>query len=387
MKKLQESYFYGSNSLKNKHLSPHNKTEQQLALWLMISLILLFGMVVLGGMTRLTGSGLSMVSWKPLTGFIPPLNTQDWETLFSDYQTSPEFMKVNFGMTLNEFKNIFWLEFIHRVWGRFIGIVFLIPVFICLKTSSLRPQYAPRIIFIWLLGAVQGAIGWYMVKSGLVNDPAVSHYRLATHLLLAFTTFGLILWVYLDLKNTTLHQQHISFHSVTPSHTLLYTALGLTFLTVFYGALVAGLKAGLIYNTFPTMNGAWVPDELRDSFFNWNDFFEQPGIVQWVHRILATSTVLAVTLVWGYSKNTAGSLKIALNSMMAVTLAQMALGIMTLLTQVPVWLGTLHQAGALLTVSSLLIVCHLSGCFSRRKAQSLNTRQNLTFKSLKKSPP
>ena len=342
--------------------------EKHLSRWLIAILVLIFGMIVLGGLTRLTGSGLSMVTWKPLTGFIPPLNDYDWQVLFQQYQMSPEFLKVNFDMTLGDFKNIFWLEFIHRVLGRVIGLVFLAPLILCLKHKFLRRRFGARLVCTWILGGLQGIVGWYMVKSGLVDNPAVSHYRLATHLLLAFATFSLVFWTYLDVRLSpdapALRQPHIP-------GALLYTTLGVAILTIFYGALVAGLKAGLVYNTFPSMNGAWIPDEVFHHTFGWKSFFETPGIVQWTHRCCAMVTVLCVIFLWGYSKAAQGLLKRALYLMFGVCLMQMSLGIMTLVMQVPTFLGVLHQAGSLITLSSLLGVAY---CRRLSRGQCPNTR-------------
>lgn len=351
--------------------------EKRLSFWLLVSLILIFGMVVVGGLTRLTGSGLSMVTWKPLTGFVPPLTLPDWQILFQEYQSSPEFLKVNFDMSLDDFKNIFWLEFIHRVWGRIIGIVFLIPLFLCFKSPALRRKYGLSIFAIWCLGGMQGAMGWYMVKSGLVNDPAVSHYRLAAHLLLAFLTFGLILWMYLTLK-----AKHLTFssqRSISPSWVVL--VLGLSILTVFYGALVAGLKAGLLYNTFPTMDGAWLPDAFFDETLSWTSFFEEPGLVQWIHRCLAITTFSLIVFVWTKGRRSSCHfLNLALHTTLVCGLMQVCLGIITLLLQVPVSWGVLHQAGALITLTSLIITLF----FSDRSFKRHNAGQGLSFQSFQK---
>lgn len=352
---------------------PPSFLEKRLASWLLVSLILVFGMVVLGGLTRLTGSGLSMVGWKPLTGFIPPLTLQDWEALFRDYQTSPQFLKVNPTMTLEAFKDIFWLEFLHRVWGRVLGLVFLGPLFLCLIHPSLRSLYGIRMGGIWILGGLQGVMGWYMVKSGLVDVPEVSPYRLASHLLLAFATFSLIFWTYLDLTRKPLALGCDAGRLLPPSFLLL--SLGLVCATMFYGALVAGLKAGLLYNTFPTMDGAWVPDEVGDPSLGWRRFFEEPGVVQWVHRLLAFSTVLSVIFLRGYHHRLPQPLQRSLTGMLVVVLAQMALGIITLLMQVPVSLGVLHQGGALIVLASLLRLLHFSkNTFCRQNSEVSQTQ-------------
>lgn len=335
----------------------------RLSFWLLISLGLIFGMVVIGGLTRLTGSGLSMVTWKPLTGFFPPVTLSDWQALFQEYQSSPEFLKINFDMSLEDFKSIFWLEFIHRVWGRLIGITFLVPLILCLKSPFLRKKYALPLFAIWCLGGLQGVVGWYMVKSGLVHDPAVSPYRLALHLFLAFLTFSFIQWLFLKLKAETSSAfgEPMDLSEGRPLPPFVIIGVLVFFcLTVFYGALVAGLKAGLLYNTFPTMNGDWLPDGFFATSFTGKSFLEEPGIVQWVHRCLALSTFSLLVGLWIYGRNASRLLKPVLNWMLACGVLQVCLGIMTLILHVPVFWGVCHQAGALITLSTLVTALFIS---------------------------
>lgn len=325
--------------------------QKKLALWLLICTALIFIMIVIGGLTRLTGSGLSIVHWQPITGIIPPLSVEGWQTLFQDYQQSPEYQQINRGMDLQEFKSIFWLEFIHRFWGRLIGLVFLVPLVLAWQSPDLRKSFFFKLAGIWLLGGLQGVVGWYMVKSGLIHDPHVSHYRLALHLLLGFTTYGLTLHYTLQLLS-----MHSSKKISRNFNKALYGALfGLTVLTIFYGALVAGLKAGLVYNTFPTMNGAWLPPEFLALEPLYRNFTENHAAVQWMHRILALSTlILSGLFCWLHRANRFTFL------LLGVVCIQVIIGIVTLLWQVPVTLGTLHQVGALLVLSSLIFIQHLS---------------------------
>lgn len=333
---------------------------QRLGRWLWICTGLIFCMIIIGGITRLTGSGLSIVDWQPITGACPPLTTQAWQTLFNAYQQTPEYQHINYTMNLTDFKSIFWLEFIHRFWGRLIGLAFLVPLSIAWWHPHLRSIWFKKLLLIWLLGALQGVVGWYMVKSGLVNDPHISQYRLILHLLLGFATYGLTLWFALQVNN---HLQQYQCTGYQPSHLpyflhqsrlqcskIFYAILcaGYT-LTFIYGGLVAGLKAGLIYNTFPTMEGHWIPREWLDLDPLWCNFFENHATVQWCHRVLAISTVTIAALFHAKYRNQPVSKLI-----FAAFTAQAFLGIITLLLHVPVIMGVLHQIGALIVLSVLV---------------------------------
>lgn len=320
----------------------------------MITFVLLtFGMVVIGGLTRLTGSGLSIVEWKPITGILPPLNLQEWLAEFQRYQHTPEFIKINGSMTLPEFQSIFWLEYLHRLWGRLLGLVLLIPTFLILvKRQGL--SLWPWLLGLWVLGAGQGLMGWLMVKSGLVLDPHVSPYRLGAHLLLGFAIFGVALWMTLSL-----------YEEKGPSHrslqVLTLCALTLVGGTAFWGAHVAGLKAGLVYNTFPLMEGRLVPDELFHQSPWWRDLLENPVSVQFVHRVLALSTTIWCLGIWGvYRGKTLPSLNRALDLVAVLVVMQGTLGVMTLLGGVPLGLALFHQGGAFFLFASLVYTLRLS---------------------------
>ncbi len=331
-------------------MHPHTNAlifqQKKLSNWLFISAMMIFIMIVLGGLTRLTGSGLSIVHWQPLSGILPPVTLEGWQTLFQGYQHSPEYQKINYGMSLQEFKGIFWLEFIHRLWGRLIGIIFLIPLILAWREPQLRIKLFPKLLGIWILGGLQGVVGWYMVKSGLIDNPEVSHYRLALHLFLGFITYGLTL--HCAINSRFLFKSNATRVLNKPLYWILCCLFGLT---VFYGALVAGLKAGLIYNTFPTMDGNWVPQEFSALDPLYKNFLENHATVQWTHRILASLTVLVSTLFWWKHRQ----YHLATLLLGAVYL-QATLGIFTLLFHVPVALGTLHQAGALAVLSVLVFI-------------------------------
>ncbi len=328
-----------------------------IASWLFVLCGMVFIMVVLGGLTRLTHSGLSMVDWRPITGWLPPLNPGEWQAVFDLYKESPEFKKVNSDMTVEGFKSIFWLEFIHRLWGRSMGVVFLLPfVFFLLKGWITRPLI-PRLILIFLLGGLQGVLGWYMVKSGLIDNPDVSQYRLTAHFSAAVVIYGYMFWVALSLMK--------------PLHgAVLHTSAGLTnvtlfsafwiFLTMMSGGFVAGLDAGLTYNTFPLMDGKIVPDGLGNLSPWYLNLFENITTVQFDHRILAETTLVLNIGLWLAARRSdlPWAVLQAFHALMIMTLVQVALGVATLLYVVPVSLAALHQAGALLLFTFALWAAH-----------------------------
>lgn len=303
-----------------------------------------FLMVILGGVTRLTGSGLSIVNWHPILGILPPLTAQEWDSVFALYKASPEYTEINFWMDLQDFKSIFWLEYIHRLVGCLLGFFFLIPIVYCLIKRDLQP-WRGRTLGLWILGGFQGFVGWYMVKSGLVKDPWVSPYRLCLHLLLGFFTCGLLFWYGLTLRSG---RGRVSCAKGLKS--IWEKGLFVLFiLTISYGAFVAGLKAGLLYNTFPLMNGHFIPE---DAFYYtpWiKNFFVNPSTVQFTHRILALTTVccLGLYIYKNYTFDEDFHKKKWLLFLGLVGLAQLSLGIATLVLQVPVFLAALHQGGAL----------------------------------------
>ena len=316
-------------------------------------------MVILGGVTRLTGSGLSMVNWHPVHGVIPPLNAEQWQEEFSHYQQSPEYQKINRGMDVDAFKSIFWFEYSHRLLGRLIGLVFLIPFLYFWFRKQIKPGLTPKLIIMFCLGGLQGLLGWYMVKSGLVNNPHVSQYRLTAHLMAAILIYGFILWVILDLSS---QQAYLSIRD-SAIRCWRRWSVGLTallLLTIVSGGFVAGLDAGMIFNTFPLMGGDWIPQGISALTPWYQNLFENRVTVQFDHRLLAITTG-ALLLGWyikGRRRFNDRSITLSFKLIGMMVIIQLTLGISTLLLQVPVWLGALHQAGALLLFSVLLMNLH-----------------------------
>lgn len=334
-------------------LSPRN--ARIIALWLFVVVAMVFVMVLIGGLTRLTHSGLSMVSWEPLTGWIPPMNEADWQALFNDYKRFPEYEKINRGMTLDGFKEIFWLEFIHRVWGRVIGVVFLLPMVFFAARGWMRGGLLWRAIGLFVLGGLQGVMGWYMVMSGLVDRPDVSQYRLTAHFGLALVIIGYALWLAHDLL---VQARGAAMVATVPARArrLGWGLAVLVFVTALSGGLVAGLDAGFAFNTFPDMNGAFIPDGFLGSTPAYMSLFEDIPTVQFDHRLLAEATFFSVLAFWLYARRLAlsSAQRRIIGGLALMAVVQVGLGIATLLLAVPVSLASLHQAGAVVLFSLAL---------------------------------
>ena len=315
---------------------------------------LVFAMVVLGGVTRLTGSGLSMVDWKPVTGILPPLTDAEWRETFEMYQQSPQFQKINAHMDVEAFKSIFWLEFLHRLLGRMIGIVFFVPFLVFVTKGHIRRPEWPKYLLMFVLGGMQGVLGWYMVKSGLVDNPHVSHYRLTAHLIAAFLIYAYMLWVALTLLFPRAVSGRHPWYSKSVAMTTLVS------ITVISGGFVAGLKAGKIFNSFPMMGDYWIPPGIMAIEPAWRNFFDNPATVQLDHRILAISTFVVIALFWVGLRRSALNPRAtgAVNLLLAIVIVQFALGILTLLYSVPIILAATHQAVALLLFTAALNVAH-----------------------------
>ena len=302
-------------------------------------------MIFIGGTTRLTGSGLSMVEWRPLFGFLPPLREEEWIRIFELYKLSPEFVQINSWMSLSDFKFIFFWEYFHRVWGRLIGLIFLIPFiyFIYLKRLSGITLFSTILIF--LLICIQGIIGWWMVKSGLNEIPTVSQYRLSIHLSMAFIILGLSFWTALDLYEGPVKK--INFLDKIP---IIFICL-----TIIAGTFVSGMDAGLVYNSFPYMGETIVPIEYGSlGIF---DPFENPVSAQFHHRLLATLTLVIIILYFiNYIQKNSINRRIILLSL--AILSQFIIGIFTLLYSVPIVLGVIHQFGGVLLFLSSLWLLH-----------------------------
>lgn len=337
-----------------------------IALWLFVCCAMVFMMVVIGGLTRLTGSGLSMVRWAPLLGWLPPMDEAAWQEVFGYYRNSPEFMKINWNMTLEGFKGIFWLEYIHRVLGRLSGVVFLLPFLYFLTRRRMGQTLVWHLALVFFLGGMQGVLGWFMVKSGLVDNPHVSQYRLTAHLGLALLLYAYMFWLALGLyfQPQASAQARAASHAMPEGHTLLKRLsvglTGLLFLTILSGGFVAGLHAGLAFNTFPLMGGAWIPEDLlllKPAYLN---FFENLATVQWDHRLLATLVFLWVVAFWWVARRFVlpKSLRLAVHLLLGMVLLQLSLGIATLLWLVPIPLASAHQAGAVFLLTLALFITH-----------------------------
>jgi len=307
-------------------------------------------MVSIGGVTRLTGSGLSITDWKPIMGAIPPLNETQWQETFARYQATPQYLKVNDGMPLSEFKSIFFWEYFHRLVGRSIGLVILIPMFFFWRKKRIDSKLIKKVMLGFLLGGLQGAMGWFMVMSGLIDQPSVSHYRLAAHLLLALFILTYFTWIACEYSS-----RGKVFHSIPSPPGLkrnFRIVKSFIVLQILYGAFVAGLKAGLSFNTFPKMAGQWIPGNLLALHPAWTNLLENPATIQWIHRWIGALVLLGVMFSALQVKKTLGLERTkrwaqALKHMIYV---QFLLGVFTLILQVPLALGVLHQFGAAVVV-------------------------------------
>ena len=337
------------------HADPVDRSRRLLvARWLLVCCALVFAMVVLGGVTRLTGSGLSMVDWRPVTGWLPPLGADAWAQEFSRYQASPEFAKVNSHMSVDDFKGIFWLEYLHRLLGRVIGVVFLLPFLFFAWRGYIARRELPKYGLMFLLGAFQGALGWYMVKSGLVDNPRVSQYRLTAHLVSAFAIYAFMFWVALSLiYPPNGNGRHPRF-----GRTAALT--GLIAVTIVSGGFVAGLKAGKVFNSFPKMGEYWLPPGAFALDPLWRNFFENTATVQFDHRVLAVTTFLLIVAYWWSMRGSdlPGRLRKGVNALLHTATLQVALGIATLLLVVPILLAAAHQAVAMLLFTVALYLCN-----------------------------
>jgi len=324
--------------------------NQDMASWLFVLSAMVLVMVSIGGITRLTGSGLSMVEWRPFMGFIPPFSETEWLRVFNLYKASPEYQEVNSGISLAGFKSIFWWEFIHRFWGRLIGAAFLLPFLWFLFKRQINPSLVPRLILLFILGGAQGFLGWYMVKSGLINEPEVSQYRLAAHLLLALALYIALFWTALQLRfPQSEERQNQNTKGVVNLARLTFFMVAITILS---GAFVAGTDAGFAYNTFPLMNGQLIPsDYLPPPWFT--SAFEDIVTVQFNHRTLAILSLFIALITWWRSRwivLVERARKVA-NGMLIIIFLQVVLGITTLLLAVPTPLAAIHQVGAVLLLT------------------------------------
>jgi len=336
--------------------SLNDKYQRYIRWWLWSGAGLVTLMLIVGGITRLTGSGLSMTDWNLIMGALPPTSQEAWQQAFAQYKQFPEYQQLNVGMTLGDFKSIFFWEYSHRLLGRFIGLVFLAPFLWFWIRGYFSKRMLRRAWILFALGAAQGAMGWIMVKSGLVDVPRVSHYRLAAHLLFAFALVGCCVWFALDLRKTSTSTSYAGTNNFKSSILGIGILLGIQ---VLWGALVAGLDAGFIYNTFPLMNGAWMPNNawtLQPALLN---LIQNPGTVQWMHRLIGT--ILLGVAIWGWvriRKTKDNTLRIRMHGLLGLLLMQYLFGVLTVVMHVPIALGVLHQAMAMVIWISWLMVWH-----------------------------
>ena len=320
-------------------------SNRAIAIWLFVMAFLVAMMVVIGGVTRLTGSGLSMVEWRPLIGTLPPLSQAEWMRVFTLYQASPEYNDINYGMSLAEFKLIFFWEYFHRLWGRMLGIAFALPLAYFAFRKMIPHGYKLPLLVLLFLGGMQGVIGWWMVKSGLVSDPTVSQYRLATHLGMALFIYGMLLWTGFNL---------FYGKALRPSGHMM-GVVTIVAITIIAGAFVAGMDAGLLYNEYPLMGDGLVPIEYGEEGLS--DPFENPAAAQFHHRWIAVLAVIGVLTLWRRA-NRIAHIRSRGITVGAIVLGQFTLGIITLLNGVPVWMGAAHQLGAVLLLGACLWCVH-----------------------------
>jgi len=336
--------------------------DKRIVTWLLTGCFLIAAMVVVGGITRLTGSGLSITQWKLIHGTLPPLTHEAWQEEFDNYRQIPQFRHINYNFTLADFKGIYWWEYIHRLLGRMIGLVFLVPFAWFYVTGRLRVGLVRPLLFLFFLGGLQGFLGWYMVKSGLSDNLYVSHIRLAVHLMAATATYAVTLLIALNCRygvrvdDDRMRRRYAGFG---------FGLLALVVVQMVFGAFVAGLKAGFVFNTFPTMDGFWVPPAVADGLAGpLADWTGDRAVVQFIHRWLAGTVLVAVFLFsWVVRRDAGlGSLSVRQwHGAMAVTASvvlQFLLGVFTLVSRVPVVLGVLHQLGALAVVTAVVLFLH-----------------------------
>ncbi len=334
------------------------KDQKPLVIWLLAGCFLIFIMVVVGGITRLTNSGLSMTDWHLVTEVIPPITHSQWEEAFEEYKKYPEYQKINihFDFTLEDYQQIYFWEWFHRLLGRLLGIVFIVPFLYFLIRKKITGEILKKCIILLLLGGFQGFLGWYMVKSGLIDQPDVSHYRLAMHLTTAFITFAFTLWVALDIMYPAKKTIKTGFRN------LLRFSMAILLIQIIWGAFVAGLNAGLIHNTWPLMNEGKLIHEtvFIEQSPLWKNFVEGKSGVQFVHRYLAYIVVVFIGVIWFKSRklDLTGAQSNGISALLILVLVQFVLGVFTLIFAVPLWLGILHQVGAFFLLAAMTYTLH-----------------------------
>jgi len=334
-------------------------SDRLVRLWLLWSIAAIVLVVVVGGATRLTESGLSITEWRPVTGVLPPMSHAAWVDAFTRYLAIPEAQSVHLGITLPKFQMLYWWEWVHRLLARLVGLVLAVPYFVLLAKGHIRPEHRWRLLLLPMLTLAQGALGWYMVSSGLETRINVSPYRLTAHLGMALLIYGIALWTALDLGR---HDTGGGQPALPGPRRRFRVALVCVIITMLSGAFVAGLDAGTMYNTFPLMGGRVVPIGYHIADLGWRNAFENPIAAQFNHRVLAlsTATLILILAVLTRRTNVAPALRRAVTAAGLAVILQVALGITTLLLVVPVVLGVLHQATGLLVLGTMIVVVHRS---------------------------
>jgi heme a synthase len=334
--------------------------RQAIRVWLMILFVMVLSMIALGGATRLTGSGLSITEWAPVTGTIPPLNEVDWQAEFEAYKQIPQYAEVNPDMDLAGFKEIYLWEWAHRLLGRLIGLVWAAGFVFFLATKRIPVGWTPRLLGLGALGGLQGAIGWWMVSSGLVEGMTrVASYRLATHLGLAFVILGLITWYVLLLGRSEADLLRARRAGEPKLFSMSTGLMHLAFVQILIGALVAGIDAGRTYTGWPTMGGEWIPALIWDPVLGWRNFFENPALVQFVHRMVGYLLAIFAVVVWLRARRSPHPVtRGAFTAMIVAVAVQVALGIMNVIHASPLGLALTHQLGAVVLFALIIRARH-----------------------------
>ena len=333
--------------------NPQGQHDRQIAYWLFFCAAVIFGMILLGGITRLTSSGLSMVDWKPIMGVIPPMTQTDWQEMFLKYQQFPEYQKINVGMSLEDFKPIFMYEYLHRVLGRLIGVIFIVPFLFFYFSRRIKTGLTPKLVIMLIGGGCQGLLGWYMVKSGLVDNPHVSQYRLTAHLGAAVLIYGFILWTAFGLVLTA-RAQPVELQRFSMGISALI------YLMILSGGLVAGTHAGNAYSTWPLMGDSFVPAGLYAMTPAWLSAFEDITTIQFNHRMFAYLIVALVVAfaIRAFRFGIVGRLKVGIFCLIGLLGMQVTLGISTLIFYVPIPVAAAHQVGAVALLTASLFISH-----------------------------
>ncbi len=331
-----------------------NISDKYLVYWLRISLFITILMILVGGITRLTQSGLSIPYWKPITGIFPPMNLDDWVIEFDEYKSYPEYKKLNYNMSLNEYKKIYYWEFLHRILGRFIGVLFLFPFIYFYYKKYLNQKLINNLLFLFIMGGFQGFMGWYMVKSGLINNPHVSHYRLSIHLVLAFIIIAGIYKTQLSI----IHSNKVRILKSKYFNIFINFIISLFFIQIVYGAFTAGLNAGKSWNTFPLMEGRLFPENLFIFKPIYLNFLEHDKLIQFSHRFLGLLLMIFIYIFSFQIKNINEYLNLKSRNLITIVTCQVFLGIITLISKTPIVLASAHQILAVFLLLQLINIKH-----------------------------